>query len=173
MNLNKLIFFFLLIGCIGCKTNGTKLILLEEKSTVEVKLNSACRASVILPINDEELLKKNIQMYADAGIKKMKLKTNSSADKATCRIKNIELVITESCPTKLDGNAASLKLHQKLILEQLKTKELLVFEVDSVINNQKLTPNQLAVKKVDYQSYIPPLTERNLSKLKDFYKKKK
>ena|SRR6218665_360507 len=161
----------LLSGFVACKT--TRPVVLEEKPEVAITTNSACRSSTIFPLQDEAGLKANIQSYAAGSLKKLKFKTGKTAKKANTRISKIELVITESCAEKGDKNPPPVKLHQKMTMENTKTLQIYSFEVDTLINNRSLNPNQLAVAKVDYQSYIQPLTERNFKKAKVFFAKKK
>ena len=158
----------------GCKTAATKIVLFDDKAEVVFSVNSACRNSAILPLENESVLKSSVQSYAANAIKKQKFKTNSSLDRSTCRISKIEMIITETCQAaKPDGNPPSLKLQQKLSLENTVTKQLYSFETDTIINNQKLNPGQLAVKKVDYEVCFQPLTDRNFKKAKAFFSQKK
>ncbi|MCW3086473.1 MAG: hypothetical protein JWP12_3839 [Bacteroidetes bacterium] len=162
----------LMVVC--CKTGGTSIVLFEDKAEVKFTVNSACRNSAILPLANETGLKSNVQSYAASAIKNLKFKTNSSLEKSTCRISRIEMIITETCEAaKPDGNPPSLKLKQKLSLENTVTKQVYSFETDTIINNQKLNPGQLAVKKVNYEAYFQPLTDRNFKKAKTFFSKKK
>ncbi len=161
-----------LIVC--CKTTGTKIVLFDDQAEVVFSVNSACRNSTLLPLENETGLKSSVQSYTANAIKKQKFKTNPSLDRSTYRISKIEMIITETCQAaKPDGNPPSLKLQQKLSLENTVTKQLYSFETDTIINNQKLNPGQLAVKKVDYQAYFQPLTDRNFKKAKAFFSQKK
>lgn len=165
-------FFVLLMVFNSCKTNN-KVVFLKEKAEVFVKVNSACRNSAILPLENETQLKNNMQSYSDVSMKRMKFKTNKEIDRSTHKLNKIELVINETCQTRSDNNPPSIKLQQKLIFENLSTKELLNFETDTIINDQILNPDQVALKKVNYQDYILVLTERNYKKAFNSFNKKK
>lgn len=169
--LKTVIVLVLLNGFSACKTG--KPVVLEEKAEVMITANSACRNSAIFPLENEAGLKANIQSYATASLKKLKFKTGTQAKKTNMRISKIELVVTEFCTEKEDKNPQPVKLHQKLTMENTQTQKTYTFEVDTLINNRSLNPSQLATVKVDYQSYIQPLTERNFKKAKDFFLKKK
>jgi hypothetical protein len=150
------------------------MVLLEEKSPEgSVKVNSACRNSIILPLENEAGLKNNLELYSTASIKKLKFKTNAKPDKATYRLIKTELIINESCLAKSDNNPPSIRLQQKIIFENLKTLELIDIESDTLINNQNLNPGQIARPKANYQNYIAPLTEKNFKKAHNFFYKRK
>jgi len=161
----------LLLG--GCKAAGTKMIMLEASPEVEVTVNSACRNSAILPLKDEAGLKSALRSHSSAAMKRLKLKTTAKEAKSTFSTTKIELGIYETCQEKSDKNPPPVRLHEKLTLQHTKTKELYVFEMDTLINNQKLNPNQLAVPKVDYESYLLPLTQLAYQKAKIFFSRKK
>jgi len=102
----------------------------------------------------------------------MKFKTSNKLTKATHKISKIEFTITESCQTKSDNNPPPIKLKEKLILENLTTKEIIYFETDTLINQQILSSKQLAPKEANFLPYILPLTQKNYSKAKEFFKRK-
>jgi len=166
----------LIVTCtiVCCKIAGTGIVLFANKAEVELTVNSACRNSAILPFENENGMKSNIQSYAASAVKNLKFKTNQTLDKSNCRISKIELIITETCTAvKPDGNPPALKLQEKLSLENTITKQLYSFEADTIINDQKLVPGQLAAKKVNYQPYLQLLTERAFKNAKAFFYKKK
>jgi hypothetical protein len=146
---------------------------LEEKPEIELKVNSACRNSSILPLENEAQIKSNTASFSAASIKKMKFKTSKTLEKATSKVKKIELTINESCQAKTDNASSSLKIQQKIVFENTKTGELVDFETDTIINNQKLDPAKIAEKKINYQDYILSLTQINFKKASRFFNQKK
>ncbi|MCW3104000.1 MAG: hypothetical protein JWO09_2440 [Bacteroidetes bacterium] len=163
----------LLLILAGCKAAGTKMIMLEASPEVEVTVNSACRNSAILPLKDEAGLKSALRSHSSAAMKRLKLKTTAKEAKSTFTTTKIELAIYETCQGKSDNNPPPVRLHEKLTLQHTKTKEMYVFEMDTLINNQKLNPNQLAVPKVDYEAYLLPVTQLAYQKAKTFFSRKK
>lgn len=157
----------------SCKTQKLKLVFFEEKELVEVKINSGCRNSSVSPLTNEDELKNYIHNSAMASIKKLKLRTNKEIEKSTLKTNKIEYIINETCQTSNNNQVYSYKIQQKLSIQNIASKEIFIFESDTLINNQQLLPNQLAVKKVDIAKFISPLTESNYVKAKNYFKQKK
>ena len=168
-----IIVILLFVSSYSCKTQQLKLVFLEEKELVEVEINSGCRNSGVSPIVNEEELKNAIHNSAIASIKKLKLRTNKEIQKSTLKTNKIEYIINETCLTSNNNQVYSYKIRQVLSIENILSKEIFIFESDTLINNQQLNTNQLAVKKVDIAKYISPLTESNYMKAKNYFRQKK
>lgn len=157
----------------SCKTQKLKVVFSQDKEVVEVRVNSGCRNSSVFPIVNEEELKNDIHNSVAATIKKVKFKTNKDVNKATLKTSKVEYVINETCQSNGSNQIFSYKIYQKVSVENIATKEIFIFESDTLVNNQQLLPNQLAVKKVDIAKFIGPLTESNYVKAKYYFKQKK
>jgi hypothetical protein len=168
-----LFIFFICIGINACKTQQLKVVFLNEKEIAEVKVNSACRNSSIYPIKNEEELKNEIHNAVILSIKKMKFKTNSDVGKSTLKTNKVEYIINESCQISNKNQVYSFEIQQKISVENIVTKEIYVFESDTLLNNQQLNSNQLAAPKVDLMKFIFLLTENNYKQAKRQFSTKK
>ncbi|MCD6066567.1 MAG: hypothetical protein K0S33_1393 [Bacteroidetes bacterium] len=164
--------FSILLFC--CTTHTKKAsVLYTKENTVEVRVKSSCRLSTMLPL-DTVVLKEKVLQYSNESIKKFKLKTGKSLEKASYRISKTQLIITERCGAQTSTGQPFMGLAQVLILEHIPSGQLLQFSSDTIIVNQAALnqPATLVPKKVQLEPYINGLMINNYIQLKNHFKSK-
>jgi hypothetical protein len=163
-----------LITLNSCSTTKNRLIIFDEQLVTEVKVNSACRNSSVLPLKNEDELKEAIRTGSAQSVKELKLSISREIEKSTHKIYKIDFIIYEICAAGKENAVHSFRLEEELVLKNIHTGDLLSFKSDTLINNQALSVNrQLAPRQIKFTDYIPVLTNKNYLKAKLFIKQNK
>lgn len=162
------------ISVFSCRTTKNKNVLFETAINGTVEVNSSCRNSLYLPLKNDSALIAELKKNSADAMREVKIRTNQSVEKSNYKIEKVILIVYETCGANLIKNKVPLRLEEKITLTNIETTQAIDFTTDTIINDQILSaPKQIETKKVDFSKYIPILSLKNYSKIKDFMKHQK
>lgn len=174
----KLFFSLILITSFitSCKIfNKSKTVVYNSEKNVQITIKSSCKISAVEQYRTDSSFKEKIAAASLSSMTKQKIKNHKSIEKSHYKINKTEFIITERCSAKTKDDLPFIGLQEILVLENIKSKEITEFRVDTVfVNSQALgQPKTLVPKKIVLDEYAKKLTEKNYQKVKQFLSLKK
>jgi hypothetical protein len=171
----KFTIVFILSGLfiIGCKTiHKSKLSLFSNEKNIDIVIKSSCKLSAVSHLKEDSVFKKAIDLESDKSLQVLQIKSKTKLEKSNYKISKTEFIITERCSAKTNDGNPFIGLQENIYLENTKTNEILTFHADTIfIQGQSLSsPKTLVPRKLDFTSYIKPLTNKNYSQIKKYFK---